>query len=151
MKKFPLMLLFVACSLQLLAVDFSGTWKLNRSASQLNAQFTMAPNEVIISQKENEFVIERHSSFQDRQITIKDTFTLDGKECINKGFMNSEKKSVATWSADKNVLKVVTKFSIQDQEMTITETYQMDGGKLKVESAGSSSFGDGKEVYLFEK
>ena len=76
--------------------DFAGTWKLNTTKSKLGAEFSMAPKEIIITQNTNELNVEKHSSFQDQVFITKDKFTLDGKECINTGFQDSQKKSTLT-------------------------------------------------------
>jgi hypothetical protein len=96
--------------------------------------------------------VERHSRFQDQDFTIKDKFTLDGKECINDGWQNTQKKSVAVWSADEKSLTITTKIPMQDGgEMTITENYQLEENNLKITASVSSSFGEVKETYLFDK
>jgi hypothetical protein len=132
--------------------DFSGTWKLNSSKSKLNADFSMAPKEIIIVHKGNNLSVEKHSSFQDQEFTTTDKLTLDGKECINTGFQDSQKKSTAVWAADKNSLKIISKFSIGDGgEMTITEVYKIDGANFVVESAASSSYGEMAETIVYDK
>ncbi len=134
------------------AIDFSGNWKLDNSKSKLNDQFSMAPKDIIVEQSENDFKLERHSSIQGNDFTINDKFTLDGKECINPGWQDSEKKSTAVWSDDKLSLKITTKFPMGDNgEMTIVEVYKLDGGNLVVESTASSSFGDVAETMVFNK
>lgn len=133
-------------------VDFSGTWNLNKSKSTLNEQFSMAPSQMILIQDMDVLAVERHSSFQGQDFTIKDKFTLDGKECINDGWQDTKKKSVAVWSADEKSLTVTTKFPMQDGgEMTINETYQIEENSLKIVVSASSSFGDLTETYLFDK
>ncbi|HEX7585404.1 MAG TPA: hypothetical protein VF373_11995, partial [Prolixibacteraceae bacterium] len=125
---------------------------LNSSKSKLNAQFSMAPKDMIAIQTGNDFNLERHSTFQDNDFTIKDKFTLDGKECINPGWQDTQKKSVAEWSEDKSSLKITTKFPMGDNgEMTIVEIYKMDSSNLVVESSASSSFGDVAETLVFDK
>ena len=132
-------------------VNFSGNWKLNSSKSKLNEQFTMAPKEIILVQNENELNSERHSSFQDQDVILKDKFTLDGKECINTGWQDIQKKSTAVWSDDKKSLKIITKFQLNDGEMVITEVYKMDGDNMIIESGSSSSFGDISETMVYDK
>ncbi|MBV5311659.1 MAG: hypothetical protein JZU47_00090 [Prolixibacteraceae bacterium] len=88
-------LLLISTIVSAQGLDFSGNWKLNRSISKLNDQFSMAPKEIILAQKDNDFNVERHSTFQDRDFTIKDKFTLDGKESINPGWQDTQKKSTA--------------------------------------------------------
>jgi len=133
-------------------VDFSGNWKLNSSKSKLSDQFSMAPKEVIIAQDGNNLNVEKHSTFQDRDFTIKDKFTLDGKECINPGWQDSEKKSTAIVSDDKNSVIITTKFPMGDNgDMTIIETFKMNGSNLVIESSSSSSFGERSETMVFDK
>jgi len=133
-------------------LDFSGTWKLNTSKSKLGEEFSMAPKEIIIAQKGNEFNVEKHSSFQDQEFTINDKFTLDGKECLNPGWQDSQKKSTAVWSDDKKSLKITTKMSMGDGgEMTITEIYKMDGINMVIESSSSSSYGEMAETMAYDK
>jgi|ERR1035437_6009356 hypothetical protein len=132
-------------------VNFSGDWKLNSSKSKLNEQFTMAPKEIILIQNGNDMNSERHASFQDQEVTINDKYSLDGKECINSGWQDTQKKSTAVWSDDKKSLKIITKFPLNDGEMTITEVYRMDGDNMIIESKSSSSFGDVSETMIYDK
>ncbi|MFZ0282955.1 MAG: hypothetical protein WAL29_14985 [Bacteroidales bacterium] len=133
-------------------LDFSGSWKLNTEKSKLGDQFSMAPKEIIIVQKGNEFNVEKHSSFQDQEFTTNDKFTLDGKECINTGWQDSQKKSTTAWSDDKKSLTVTSKMSIGDGgDMTIVEAFKMDGANLVIESSASSSYGDLVETQVYDK
>ena len=149
---FLLAALLVSTIVSAQTIDFSGNWKLNSSKSKLNAQFSMAPKDMIAIQTGNDFNLEKHSTFQDNDFTIKDKFTLDGKECINPGWQDSQKKSTAVWADDKSSLKITTKFPMGDNgEMTIVEIYKMDINNLIVESSASSSFGDVAETLVFDK
>ena len=132
--------------------DLSGSWKLNSEKSKLNAEFSFAPKEIIITQAGNDFTVEKHSSFQDQEFVTTDKLTLDGKECINTGFQDTQKKSTAIWSEDKTSLKIISKMSIGDGgDMTITEVYKMDGSNMVLESLASSSFGDLNETIVYDK
>jgi len=131
--------------------DFNGSWKLNNEKSKLNAEFSFAPKEVTITQGGNDMTVEKHSSFQDQEFATTDKLTLDGKECINTGFQDSQKKSTCTWSDDKTSLKVISKMSIGDGDMTITEVYKMDGENMNIESMASSSYGDLNETMVYDK
>lgn len=134
------------------AADFSGNWKLNSGKSKLNDQFSMAPREIILVQNGNDLNVEKHSSFQDQDFTIKDKFTLDGKECVNAGWQDTQKKSTAVWSDDKNSLKISTKLPIGDNgDMTIVEVYKFDGENLVIETSTSSSFGESTETMVYDK
>ncbi len=154
MKKTAIILasLMISALVGAQGIDLSGNWKLNSSKSKLNAEFSMAPQTLIIVQNGNELNIERHSDFQGQQMVTADKITLDGKECVNKGFMDSEKKSTATCSDDKKSLKIVSKISMgEGGEIVITETFKIDGDSLVVESSSASSFGDSVETMVFNK
>ncbi len=149
---FLLATLLVSVIVSAQATDFSGNWKLNSSKSKLNAQFSMAPKDMIAVQSGNDLNVERHSSFQGTDFTIKDKFTLDGNECINPGWQDTQKKSIAIWSDDKNSLKITTKFPMGDNgEMVIVEVYKMETVNLVVETSASSSFGEVAETLVFDK
>jgi hypothetical protein len=132
--------------------DFSGKWKLNTEKSKLNAEFSMAPKQVNITQNTNDLSLERLLEFQGQSMMTTDKFTLDGKECINDGFQGSKKKSVVTWSDDKKSLIIKTKFPMQDGgEINITETLKLNGTSLSMVSAASSDWGDMSETHVFDK
>jgi len=133
------------------AADFSGSWKLNKSKSKLGDQFSMAPSILIAAQSGNDFNVEKHISFQDQEMTTKEKYTLDGKECINPGWQDSQKKSTAVWSDDKNSLTITSKLPMGDSDMTTIEVYKIVDGNLVVESKMSSSFGENNETMVFEK
>lgn len=146
---FVMMLAGIAASAQ---TDFSGSWKLNTSKSNLNSDFSMAPREIIIKQSGNDLNVEKHSSFQNQDFTISDKYTLDGKECINKGWRDTEKKSTAVWGDDKKSLKITSRLPMQGgEEMTINETYQLNGSTLTLDSQASSSYGDVTEKMVYDK
>jgi hypothetical protein len=133
-------------------VDLSGSWKLNSSKSKLGEQFSMAPKKIIVVQKGNDMSMERHSEMQGQEFTTNDKFTLDGKECINAGWMDSQKKSIAVWAADKKSLKITSKIPMQDGgEIAITEVYKIDGANMVIEMNSSSSFGDMAETQVYDK
>lgn len=131
--------------------DFAGSWKLNGEKSKLNAEFSFAPKEIIITQSGNDMTVEKHSSFQDQEFVTNDKLTLDGKECTNPGFQDTQKKSTCNWSDDKATLKVISKIPIGDGDMTITEVYKIDGVSMIIESMASSSYGDMTETMVYEK
>jgi len=144
--------LFLSAVVSAQGVDFSGNWKLNTSKSRLGQEFSMAPKTIIVTQKGNELNVEKHSSFQDQEFTINDKFTLDGKECINPGWQDSQKKSTVVWLDDKKSLKITTKMTIGDGgELTIVEVYKMDGENMVIESTSSSSYGDLAETMVYDK
>lgn len=153
MKKILFLLAAIMFSAAVMAQtpDFAGSWKLNGEKSKLNAEFSFAPKEIIITQAGNDMTVEKHSSFQDQEFVTTDKLTLDGKECTNAGFQDSQKKSTCNWSDDKASLKIISKIPIGDGDMTITEVYKMDAGNMIIESIASSSFGDMNETMVYEK
>lgn len=153
MKKLNLLLIMLAVSFAVSAkVNLSGTWKLNKDKSKLNEQFSMAPEKLIVTHDGNDLKLERHVSFQGDPFVISDTFTLDGKECINNGWMDSKKKSKAVWDSDMKKLSITTLFPMQDgDEMEIKEVIYIDGVCLILENKSSSPFGDSEEKQVFDK
>lgn len=148
--------LFVACLISAIAAsqttDFSGKWKLNTEKSKLGTEFSLAPSDIIVIQTGNDLSIEKHSNFQGQEVVTNDKFTLDGKECVNTGFQDSQKKSVTSWSEDKKILTITTKMSIGDAgDISIIEVYKIDGDNLLIESSASSSYGDLAETMVYSK
>jgi hypothetical protein len=151
MKKTALILAAVlVSSLTFAQTDLSGSWTLNASKSQLGER-TFAPKELVLVQKDNNLSIESHTAFQEQEMTTTDKLTLDGKECTNAGFMDTQKKSIATWSDDKTTLKVVSKIAFQDQTIATTESYKLNAGTLVVESSMNAPFGETKETRIYDK
>ena len=147
-----LFILFVSTTLMAQVTNFSGSWKLNPSKSKLNEQFSMAPRDIVVTQDETTLAIVRHSSFQDQEFTINDKLTLDGKDCINEGFMNTKKTSVVSISEDKKSLTIKSKIPIENAgEMTITEILKVVDGCLSIETSSSSDWGTSTENYIFDK
>lgn len=132
--------------------NFSGTWNINREKSELNDQFSMAPNSLVVDQSKKALSIQRNSSWQGQDFSTTDTFTLDGKECENVGFMDMVKKSTADWNDDKKSIKITSTIEMQDgSDMTITENLSLDGENLVLHTSASSSYGEMSEVFVFDK
>lgn len=132
--------------------NFSGKWKLNKEKSTLNTEFSMAPSEIVVVQNGNEISLEKHASFQGESFIMKEKYTLDGKECVNAGMMDSQKKSVAKFSDDKKVLTIESKIPMQDgAEIAIKEIFTLVDGALVLESSSKSSWGDMNEKMAFDK
>lgn len=154
MKK--LISLFVLLTIGLAATcqnpDFSGTWKINKEKSVFFDQFSLAPDQLIIIQTPYSMAVEKHGNFQGQDYVSRDICSLDGKECVNVGFMNSKKTSVAVWSEDGKVLTITSKMPTQDQgEATLKEVYQLEEAILKVQLNAASSMGEMSETYVLDK
>ena len=151
MKKTLFFLTAVLISITVSAqVDFSGKWKLNSSKSKLGER-SFAPKELVIIQKGNDISLESHSEFQGQERTRTNKYTLDGKECVNAGFRDTEVKSTAIWAGDKKTLTITSQFEMQNGKMTMKAVYKIDGSNLVVESSSSSSYGDRSETQVFDK
>jgi hypothetical protein len=97
--------------------------------------FSMAPEKIIINLNGNDLSIERHSNFQGNEFKTTDKLTLDGKECKNAGFMDTEKNSVVSLSDDKKVITVKSKIPMQDGgEMSIKEVYSIENENSKLKA-----------------
>ena len=132
--------------------DFSGTWKLNESMSELNEEFSFAPVQITITQEKNMLTAERKSIFQGNEYTMASKYTLDGKESKNKGFQDMEYVSVAQWSDDGKSLVIKATFPMQDGgEMKSDDTYMIVEKQLTVKHHLNSSYGDVTEKWVFDK
>ncbi len=154
MKKISILLALAVISSLAIGqkVNFSGTWNINREKSELNDQFSMAPNNLVVEQSKKELSIQRNSSWQGQDFSFTDKITLDGNVCENVGFMDMVKKSTAVWNDDKRSIKIISSFEMQDgSEMTITENLSMDGKQMVLNATASSSYGDMSEVFVFDK
>ncbi len=155
MKKTLLCLsLLLAFSFSLLGqnIDLNGTWDINREKSQLAEQFSMAPAKIEIKVDGTNYSETRHVVFQGEEYSFTDTFTLDGTECENEGWRGTIKKSVATWSEDRQVLTIVTKIPMGDAGvMTNTLDYKLVDGDLVIHSTASSSYGEMSENMVFTR
>ena len=154
MKKISILLALAVISSLAIGqkVNFSGTWNINREKSELNDQFSMAPNSLVVEQSKKELSIQRNSSWQGQDFSFTDKITLDGNVCENVGFMDMVKKSTAVWNDDKRSVKIISSFEMQDgSEMTITENLSMDGKQMVLNATASSSWGDMSEVFVFDK
>jgi hypothetical protein len=154
MKKAYLILLanIFAFALSAQVVDFSGNWSLDPAKSKLSEQFSMAPAKILISQSSAEINMEKHSDFQGQEMVTNDKLSLDGKECINKGFMDSEKKSTVSWDSTSQSLTIISKVVMNDGgEINIKEVYSITEKALVIVSNVSSPFGDMVETMVYNK
>jgi hypothetical protein len=123
---------------------------LNTSKSKLGER-SFAPKSVVIVQTKSDISIETKSEFNGEERVRKSKYTLDGKECTNKGFRDMDVKSTAVWSADKKSLTITSKIKMDNGDMTMKSVYKMDGANLVNQSSSSSSMGDRSETQVFDK
>ncbi len=133
-------------------INFTGNWNFNKDKSTLFDQFSLAPSQLIVIQTADSLMVEKHGNFQGQDYVTKEKFSLDGKECINPGMMDSKKTSTAVWSEDGKTLTISSKMPTQDQgEATIKEVYLMEESMLKVQLNAASQMGEMAETYLLDK
>ena len=154
-----LFLLFMPLSAQTGAINFSGTWKFNESKSNLgDGGPRMASTTLVIVHQGNDMVIDRtQPSYEGDEIKTNEKYTLDGKECLNTGMMNSVRKSTVNWSEDKKSLIIVTAITFErdgeKMEMKSTEAWKMaaDNNTLTIDSDFSSPWGEMKTTIVYDK
>jgi len=141
-----------------LVPNFSGSWTLNESKSELGeGGQRMISQKLTITQDKMSFKLERSFTGQDgEERKMSETYTLDGKESVNPVF-NSSKKSVAVWADDKKSLSVSSKMVFErdgeQMEIKIVEKYQLAEAdkNLSIESLVTSSRGERKAKLVYDK
>jgi len=139
-------------------VNFSGSWAFNESKSNLGEGGNrMVSQNLVIAQKDNNLTLERSFTGQDgTERKMNETYTLDGKECVNPVF-NTSKKSTAKWSPDKKSLSVssviVFEMNGETNEIKTIEVYKLgDTGKiLSIDSQLTSTMGERKTLLIYDK
>lgn len=133
--------------------DFSGVWKLNKTESTLNAEFSFSPKQITIVQDGNKMTTERVSEWQGEEFTFESSYTLDGNESLNEGFQGAEIVSIAEWAKDGKSLSIRTTFEMRDGgEMEIHATYKKNGKLMLIENKVSGGPGDGSsEIWVYDK
>jgi hypothetical protein len=140
--------------------NFTGTWAFNESKSTLGDGQgpRMEAKTLVVTQQGNEIQIKRTSSgFDGNEMVQDEKYTLDGKESVNTGMMDSKVKSTLTWSADKKELTFSKVMSInmdgQTQEMKSTEKWSLspDSKTMTLKSSMSTPMGDMNTVLAYDK
>ena len=141
------------------SADFSGTWNLNESKSEMGQFANIVPKKIIVDQKVDSITMVKTSvGFNGEDVQQAETLSFDGKEkqsTIPPG--NSIRKASAKWTDDGKSLiiswNLQLDFNGQMTEIKGTETWTSgaDGKSLMVENNSSSSFGDNKFKGYYEK
>lgn len=136
-------------------VNFSGTWALNESKSNLGEGGSrMVSQKIVIVQDAATLSLARTFTTQDGDREMKESYTLDGKESVNPIF-NTSKKSIAKWSDDKKTLTVssvmVFEANGENIEIKTTEVYTLAGSVLTINSTSVSSRGERKGTLIYDK
>jgi hypothetical protein len=158
----PVLFAFVSLSLIPGSVfaqsNFSGSWTLNESKSTLGDGPRMSPTSMTINQQEGLISIDLvRPSFDGGDMNLSEKYTLDGKESVNEGMMNSSVKTITTWSDDKKELRfakiIVFDMNGEIMEMKSTEAWGIsdDGKTLTVKSAMTSPMGEINLTLVYDK
>jgi hypothetical protein len=153
-----LTLLISAASFAQNSANFSGSWALNESKSNMGEGGSRRVSQKLtISQDEKILKLERSFTGQDgTERTVSETYTLDGKLSVNPVF-NTSKKSTATWSADKKSLTVTSvmifEMNGEKNEIKSVEVYKLndEGNALSIDSQSTSQMGERKSSLVYNK
>jgi len=112
-------------------------------------------NQLTIKQTDNQLTIERTMKNREGEdVTSTETYTMDGKECVNESRMG-EKTTICKWSADG---KKLTMESLQifnrdgrSMEMKSVDVYSLDGENLVIESTMETPRGERKMKMVYDK
>ncbi len=139
--------------------DFSGTWKLNDSKSELG-QFggRGVASKIVIDQKADAIGLTKTAaSFDGGENTTTETLAFNGKESEITVFGAAKKKSTLKWDADGKTMTVSYSISIerdgQSFDIKGTETWSLDadGKTLTVKTAMSTPQGDIETKAVYNK
>jgi hypothetical protein len=157
-------ILFAFVSLNLLSgslfaqPNFSGSWAFNESKSTLGDGPMMSATSMTINHQADLISIDLvQPSFDGGDEKRSEKYTLDGKESVNQGMMNSSVKTITTWSDDKKELKfaknILFDMNGDNMEMKSTEAWRLsdDGKTLTVKSLMSSPMGDMDLTLIYDK
>ena len=138
--------------------NFSGSWALNDSKSTLGDGPGMSTTSMTVNQQEGLISIDLvRPSFDGGTMNLSEKYTLDGKESVNKGMMESTVKTITTWSENKKELTfaktILFEMNGEAMEFKITEVWSIsdDGKTLTVKSAMTSQMGDTNLVLVYDK
>jgi hypothetical protein len=139
--------------------NFAGSWVFSESKSVLGDGPMMSATSMTVSQTPDLITMELVQPSFDGSGDMKRTekYTLDGKESINKGMMESSVKATTAWSDDKKGLKFskVTTFDMNGEKMEMKSTEDWilsdDGKALTVKTFLSTPMGDMNLTLVYDK
>jgi hypothetical protein len=140
--------------------DFSGTWKLDASKSQLPqgpGGGGGAPTDVTLTVKQDAKTITATRKTERGETTT--TYNLDGSESKSEmtGRMTGTSTHKTKWQGDGKILEIntVSKLNMQGQEFEITGQSHwelMDGGKtLKIHTKRTTPRGEQESTEIYNK
>ena len=138
--------------------NFSGSWAYNESKSTLGEGPMMSPTAMTINQQSGLISVDLvQPSFDGGEEKRSEKYTLDGKESVGQGMMNSSVKSMVTWSDDKKELKfaknIIFDMNGEKMEAKSTEVWSLtaDGKTLTLKSSMVSQMGELNSTMVYDK
>ncbi len=138
--------------------NYSGSWVFNESKSILGDGPMMSATSMTVNQQAGLLSIDLvQPSFDGSEEKRSEKYTLDGKESVNQGMMNSTVKTIATWSDEMKELKfdknITFDMNGDKMEMKSTEAWILsdDGKNLTVKTAMTSPMGDINTTLVYDK
>ena len=133
-------------------VNYSGEWKLNENKSELGYDFSMAPASVTVTHTKKTLDMKTVNVWDGQEIPSESHFTLDGKECENVGFGETDTKSTAEVVKATKAIKIITKgYADSFGDWTSTQVMSLKDGQLVLEFEAASDMGEIAETYVFDK
>lgn len=137
--------------------NFSGTWNINNEKSVVGeGGHRWNASKLTVAQQGNKLSVERLIQRQDGESTVKDTFTLDGKECDNSSD-NRRKISHVNWLKDTSGITFTTKSTFERDGNTMeTNTVEIwkltdKASVLSIDNTSTSPRGERKATYVYDK
>ncbi len=138
--------------------NFSGTWTLNESKSNLGDSQFRGALKITATQDANSLTLARMMKGRnDEDISTNEKYTLDGSESQNAGFMNSVRKSKASWSGDGKVLTIKSVMTFErdgeKREFSSSEALSLspDGKNLTIVSTFNTQNGEMSQTRVYDK
>ena len=130
--------------------DFSGTWNLDKSQSEMGGgpgggPRMMSPS-MTIEHKDPQLIIKRKFDFQGEERTQEMKYTTDGKPNTNPGFRGNTVKSKTHWDGDKLVTEATRETPQGTMETKETYSLSSDGKTLTVEMTRAGANGPGRKL-----
>jgi hypothetical protein len=150
--------LFASANVFAQKANFSGTWTLNESKSNMGDSQFRGALKITATQDANSLNLVRLSKGRnDEDRTTNEKYALDGSESQNTVFQNFVRKSKSAWSADGKTLTINSVMNFErDGEKTefkSSEAWSLsaDGKTLTIDSNMNTPNGEMKQSRVYDK
>lgn len=139
-------------------VNFAGSWVINESKSNFGDGPRFSPSTITVAQQPDLITMELvQPSFDGGDTKLSEKYTIDGKESVNQGMMNSVAKTITAWSDDRKGLKfdktITFDMNGDKMEMKSVEIWKLsdDGKTLTINQSFSSQMGEMNITSVYDK